>query len=470
MNTETHDELPIASNAGDPMDRFLSQERCAEVVQRLVSFATGGGTTTAYIESTWQGNLRWARNQISTSGDIRNTPIIVQRTIHGASAKSKFNQLVDSEMRVAVQHAERLLVFAAEATLADLPQEKISETHAKPDIWSEVTYTLDADTRAEVMRGLVKPAEDAGMLAAGYLQVSAHGRSVMSSDGTMLYYPYTKAQYSVTVRDPEGNGSGWAGVDWHDWKRIDAGKLSAIALDKCLRSRNPVRVEPGRYTAILEPQAVADLVCCAFFPSTIDRRMAESPGEPDTYSFGDGNSKIETQIFGDQVTVRQDCMDPELGFPPFSEDGQLYYPVTWVQNGVLKQLGHNREYAVQKLGKPTGTPASGAFRIDGGTTSIDDMIATTKRGLLVTRFSLVTIVDPPSLLCTGYTRDGLWLIENGKITKAVHNFRFTESPAFVLNNIEQLGVAQRVFSEYAPIVVPSMKVRDFSFTSLSDAI
>ncbi len=108
--------------------------------------------------------------------------------------------------------------------------------------------------------------------------------------------------------------------------------------------------------------------------------------------------------------------------------------------------------------------------MSGGAATVEQMIETTKRGLLVTRFFNVQIEDRASLQCTGYTRDGLWLIENGKVTKSVYNFRFTESPAFVLNNIEQLGVPQRIFSPNAPIVVPAMKVRDFSFTSLSDAV
>jgi predicted Zn-dependent protease len=148
----------------------------------------------------------------------------------------------------------------------------------------------------------------------------------------------------------------------------------------------------------------------------------------------------------------------------------VYRRETWVESGELKQLPYDRRYAIETLGSPHGRPTPGAFRMSGGTTTVDDMIATTKRGLLVTRLFDVRVMDRASLLCTGYTRDGLWLIENGKVSKSVFNFRFTESPAFVLNNIEQLGVPQRIFSPGAPIVVPAMKVRDFSFTSLSDAV
>jgi len=115
-------------------------------------------------------------------------------------------------------------------------------------------------------------------------------------------------------------------------------------------------------------------------------------------------------------------------------------------------------------------PNSSAFRMSGGTTSVDEMIATTKRGLIVTRFSDISVIDADSLLMTGFTRDGLWLIENGKVTKPVKNFRFTESPMFAFNNVEQLGVPVRAFHPSAPAVVPAVKVRDFSFTSLIEAI
>jgi len=273
----------------DPSPRFLTRDGCAELTQRLATFATGGGTTTAYVESWWEGNLRWSRNRITTSGDRRNTELTVKRDINGAEGKSEINQLADSAMRAAVQRAERFLMTARETFVKTLPQVPQRDEPDKPDIWSDATYSMESAKRADAMRALVPPAEAAGMLANGYLQVSAHGRSVMDDGGRSLYYPYTQAQYSVTVRDPEGTGSGWAGVDWHDWTRIDGEKLSAIALDKCLRSRNPVRIEPGRYTAILEPQAVGDLAVMAFDPNRaafhpFGRWAAENGALPTVYS------------------------------------------------------------------------------------------------------------------------------------------------------------------------------------------
>jgi predicted Zn-dependent protease len=268
-------------------------------------------------------------------------------------------------------------------------------------------------------------------------------------------------------------------VDWNDWSRIDAPQLAQIALDKCLRSRNPVRVEPGRYTTILEPQAVSDLLDPLFdVRSPLARIIAEGSGTPFS-GLRPPLTKIGQKVLDERITITADPTDPDLGIPPFDILGNVYHPVTWFENGVLKNLAYDRPYAMKKLRLNSSLENSGAFHMTGGTTSIDEMIQTTKRGLLVTRFSGVDVVDAASMLCAGYTRDGLWLIENGKISKPVKNFRFTESPLFVLNQVEQLGVPQRVFhvrhdpyrrGNDMPAFVPPVKVRDFSFTSLADAV
>jgi predicted Zn-dependent protease len=283
-----------------------------------------------------------------------------------------------------------------------------------------------------------------------------------------MYYPFTSAQYSVTVRDPAAGGSGWAGVDWNDWSRIDTHALSTTALDKCLSSRNPVAVEPGRYTVILEPQAVCDL-CWQLFGPYLDRETAEGGSGPFA-SAKPHMSKLGERVIDERISVSADPMDPDLGFVPFDSFGNVYHAVIWIDHGVLKELAYYRPYGIKQLGKNSGLPNSGAFRMSGGSTTIDDMIASTKRGLRVTRFTDIHTVDSKSFLCTGYTRDGTWLIENGKISKPVKNFRFLDSPMFMLNSVEALGVPQRVFHPRAPVVVPPIKVREFNFSALSDAV
>lgn len=491
--SEKHEQHDKTSRDSMPHDRFLSADACQALVKRALALASGGGITTLQLDSSWTGNLRWARNQVSTAGDVRDNELYITRDIRGATGVSGINQIDDDHIQIALRRAERLLQFNHE-----YPESLFSHTYIEPyphpSIWSDVTYHLDAAARAQGMQSLVQPAAAAGMYSAGYVQVSAHGRSTMDGD-RVWYYPYTLAQYSVTVRDPEGTGSGWAGVDANDWSRIDAAELSAIALDKCLRSRNPVAIEPGRYTTILEPQAVCDFVKILFTPSALDRENAESgdpqavhasqydQGQPrSAYNRSPGMSRIGQRVLDERLTVSSDPMDPELGFPPFLR-WQVFHPVTWFKDGVLQELSYGREYAVKRLSKDTGgLQATGSFRMSvrGPTASIEEMIASTTRGLLVTRFAGVSLpLDPVSMTITGYTRDGLWLIEHGKIAKPVKNFRFTDSPLFALNNLEQIGVPKRVFRPdapdrlpdgYAPVIVPALKVRDFNFTSLSDAV
>jgi predicted Zn-dependent protease len=157
----------------------------------------------------------------------------------------------------------------------------------------------------------------------------------------------------------------------------------------------------------------------------------------------------------------------------------VFRPVTWIDHGVLTNLSYGREYAIRYLGRDTGIYNSGAFRMSGGDTSVAEMIATTTRGMLVTRFDQVQEEDAQSISCRGYTRDGLWLIEQGKISKPVKNMLFRESVLFALNNVEQLGPPQRAFHPPAgqemieiptPVIVPPLKVKDFNFVALSGAI
>lgn len=478
----------------------MSNAECDTLAKRVAAMAVGGGESGVSIDSVWLGNVRYARNEISTSGDIRNNSVLVTRGIRGAAAAMHGNQIDDEDLEAAVRRAERVMRTQEErggavfeehfTTLApDQPRTaqgphtpmsaddeqaalqslvQTPELYEKPTIFFDTTYALDMSRRAEVVLPLIESARTANVFAAGYVQVSATGRAVINSVGQALYYPFTQAQFSVTVRDPSGTGSGWAGVDWSDWSRIDPQRLSDIALEKCLHSRNPVAVEPGRYTVVLEPQAVGNLCDWMFRASTFDRAAAERGAGP--FSKRNGDSKIGERIVDPRISVGADPMDPDLGFPPFNGAGEVYHPATWIEDGILKQLPYPRSYAIKKLGQNTGLPNSFAYRMSGGTSTIDDMIASTKRGILVTRFSDTRIIEENSLLCVGFTRDGLWLIENGKISKAIKNFRFTESPLFMLNNVEALGTPQRIFDPFAPVVVPPIKARDFNFSSLSEAV
>lgn len=469
-------------------DRFLSADACQELLARIIALSPSGWEIALHIRSRWSANLRWARNAITTAGDTTEPQVRITVYHRNRSASFMINRLDDASIRSALGHIARRLELQEPS---DVPFAlRSAEDYIETDLWSDATYQLDAAQRAALQRELVGPAEAEGLLSAGYLEVSATGNGVVNSAGLFAYLPETRAEFSVTVRDPSGTGSGWAGVANKDWREIDAARLSAIALDKCKRSLDPVAIEPGRYTVILEPQAVSDLM------QPLIRSLARIPAEmgmgpwadrpehtaqtdflvDDSISLaaamgggGGGNSKIGQLVLDPRITISADPADPEGPFLPFAPDGSPNRAVKWIENGVLRELSYPRSYANQMLNKPDPLNNSGAYRMSGGDTSIEEMIARTERGLLVTRLTNVRVVDGDSLLCTGTTSDGLWLIERGEITRPVKNFRFRESPLFAFNSLEALGKPVRVLQQMPAIVPPAM-VHDFSMTSLADAV
>jgi predicted Zn-dependent protease len=283
----------------------------------------------------------------------------------------------------------------------------------------------------------------------------------------------------MTVRDRRGNTSGWAGVNHYDFAKIDPSALAERALSKARQAVNPQAVEPGRYTAILEPQATADLFSALVRTGQFERgSLGRAEAEMGMTAFSGermGWTKISEKVLDERLTMSADPMDPDGGFIPYdSYDGTPHRSVSWINRGILRELSYDQQYALSALGDDRALPDSGSFRLAAApgvpTVEIGDMIAKTERGVLVTRLSGVTILDNKSVLCTGYTRDGLWLIERGKISKAIKNFRFTESPLFVLNQLLDVGSSVRVYQPGRAWVAPAVRVKDFSFTALADAV
>jgi predicted Zn-dependent protease len=471
-------------------DRFLSADACRELLQRLLRMSSGGGDVSIYLRSHWTGNIRWARNEITTAGDTTDHQIQIVRANRGASGWLRINRLDDASLKATLREVEERMRFEAPS---DYPNPlRTGETYLETNVWSDATYELDAAMRADLQRQLVEPALAEQLLAAGYLQVSATGNGVVNSAGLFAYMPETRAEYSVTVRNSTGTGSGWAGLDNMDWRKIDPVQLSAIALDKCKRSADPVAVEPGRYDVILEPQAVHGLMLPLIY--SLQRRPAEmgmgpwadrpqesirpdlavGPVSLSEMRLGDGgggggNSRIGQLVLDPRITISADPSDQEAPFVPFAYDGSPHRQVKWIDNGVLRELAYDRWYALQNLNKPDPLNNSTSYRMSGGSTSVPEMIASTERGLLVTRLVNVRVVENNTLLCTGTTSDGVWLIERGRITRPVKNFRFRESPLYAFNNLEALGTPVRVLGNM-PTIVPPAKVLDFSMTSLADAV
>jgi len=462
---------------------FLSEEQARALAQRVLSFAKADETR-VNITSGWSGNTRFAGNEITTSGATTNTLVTVTSTIGKRRASSSTNILDDASLQRTVDLAERLAKLSPEdpEAMPELGQ----QTYAPVNGYFERTAGLTPEVRAGAAKRTIDTAEalgaDAGKLfVAGFLQANAGASAVATSRGLFAYHRNSSADLSTTVRTPDGTGSGWASAGARDWSVIDPASLGRSAARKAVASRKPSAIEPGLYTVVLEPQAVADIM-----PQLIGAFNARANDEGrGTFSKPGGGTKLGEKIADERVTIYSDPADADLLAQPFDQSGFPLRRVTYIENGILKNFSYDRYWAQQKGVQPTtgggggfggggGGGGGGGFgggggglKFVGGTKSTEELIAGTARGILVTHFFYIRFLDQRTVLLTGLTRDGTFLIENGKITRPLKNFRWNESPLFMLNKIEEIGRAERTS---AGQVMPSLRVKDFNFTSLSDAV
>lgn len=442
----------------------LTRDQAQALVGRIVAMSRAEGID-VQIGGGYNANVRFADNQMSTAGGVNDFNVAIQSWFGPKHAVVSTNEVTDEALRRAVAKSEQLARLAPDDPEA-MPMLG-PQTYQQVEAWFPSVASMTADDRARVALTALAPARQAGDLtAAGYFSTAAQAQALGNSRGMFAYHRSTNANYTITVRTRDGTGSGWAGAEHNDATQIDFGAVSARAIEKARLSRNPVAIEPGRYTVILEPQAVGDL--CQLIGFYADARATDEGRSP--FVKQGGGNKIGEKIVDERVNIYADPVDPMVRAQPFDGDGLPLGRQVFVERGVLRNLYHSRFWARKKGVEPTGAPTS--FLMSGGDQSMEEMIRGTQRGVLVTRLWYLREVDPRTILYTGLTRDGTFLIENGRIARSVKNFRFNDSPLFMLNNLEALGRPQRLAGTEAggAVVVPPIKVRDFNFTSLSDAV
>jgi predicted Zn-dependent protease len=444
--------------------RVMSRTDAESLIQRVVKMSKADGIQ-VNIGGGYNANVRFADNRISTAGAIATANVSVQSSFGPKHAVAVTNDFSDAGLERTVRQSEALAKLAPddpEAMPLLGPQQYATVTS-----YFDATANLGPEGRAEAARLAIEPCKAASDLkAAGFLQTGIGAGAVGNNKGLFAYQSGTSSNYTLTVRTTDGTGSGWAGADHPDWSQLDVKAVAQHAIDKARLSRNPVAVEPGRYTVILEPQAVGDLVQLLAF--ALDARSADEGRS--AFSKQGGGTKVGEKVVDERVTLLSDPSDPQLISNTFDGQGLPARRQMWIENGVLKKLTYSRFWAQKKNQQPDA--GTNAVKLVGGTAALDDLIKSTPRGILVTRLWYLRQVDPRTVLYTGLTRDGTFLIENGKLSKSVKNFRFNESPLFMLNNLEMLGRAERVAGTEAggDVVMPAIKVHDFNFTSLSDAV
>lgn len=442
---------------------ILSKDDAKKILEKVIGFSKADGIE-AGLNGNDGGNIRYARNSVSTAGEDSNVNLSVQSNFGKKSGAASINEFDDASLEKVVRRAEELAQLAPENP--EFMDPLGPQTYGpEPKTYIESTAKITPEYRAKAAADSIEPATKKDITAAGYLEDNRGFNAQMNNKGLFTYNQATGVNFTATMRTNDGTGSGWVARNYNDVSKLNTAEASAIAMEKALRSREAKAIEPGKYTVILEPNAAADLLGLML---NMNARQADE-GRSFLSKKG-GGTKLGEKIVDERVNIYSDPWNEEV--PTANQAGGLARKrMDLIKGGTVANLFYDRYWASQKGVEPT--PFPGNRIMEGGTASIEDMIKDTKKGVLVTRFWYIRAVDPQTLLFTGLTRDGTFYIENGKIKHPIKNFRFNESPIIMLNNLETLGKQMRVGGGGpggGAMLIPAMKVRDFTFSSLSDAV
>ncbi len=436
---------------------MLNEQEAKKLIDKVLAFSKADEINVA-VSGGRVGNIRYARNTVSTSGEADNLSLVVTSFFGKRSGTATINEFDDASLEKTVRRAEEIARLAPENPeyLPALgPQQ-----YGKSLTFSENTTRINPLFRANAALASIQPCINKKLTAAGYLEDTTGFIAIGNSKGLFGYNKETSGDFTITVRTADERGSGYGVQSFTDASKLDTKGVTQIAIDKAVSSRDAKEMQPGKYTVILEATASGELL--SLMINALDARSADE-GRSFFGKKGGGN-KIGEKLFNEKVQIISDPSNLDNPASPFAPDGRPRQRVTWIENGVLKNLPYSRYWAQQK-GVDALPPPSGII-MQGSEQTLTDLIKGTEKGILVTRFWYIRPVDPQTLVFTGLTRDGTFYIENGAIKYAIKNFRFNESPAAMLNNVEALGKPVRIGGN----MIPPMKIRDFNFTSLSDAV
>ena len=409
------------------------------------------------------GNTRYARNEVTTEGDVESLQISVTASIQGRSATAVGNRSDKAALEALVAEAEELAALSPVNPEHVAPVDK--RAYLKVKGHDKATAKYDAGARAKLVERSIAAADAADLELAGFLTHYEQSLTVATSAGGFAHHAHTSAELTTTCRTRDASGSGWAGAESHQAGSLDASVITQLAAEKADISREPQALDPGKYLVILEPQAVAELL--SFLVASMDARAADEGRS--WFSHPDGGSRLGEELFHHSVTLRSDPADKDNPAAPFAGDGQTQKVVRWISDGVVENLRCSRFWADKT--KVEAIPGPSSVFLDGQDIELLDLVRAVDRAVLVTRFWYNRMLDPRTILATGLTRDGTFLVEQGKITTAIKNFRYNDSPITMLQNVLAMGKPQRVVTRGGQVmVVPPLVVKDFNFSSSSDAV
>lgn len=443
---------------------MLTRDEALKICETVLSHAKTAGAEDAAVSvrSSLESHARLAANRVTTSGRAEDVDITATVWVGRRRGSASGN---DSDAAALKQLAEEAVQIA-----------RVSPVHREyvPTLgpleypesrgFASATADIDLNARAAGLEGVLDACRKANVTGAAFHTARASASATATANGNRRYFRSSEAGFSLTARSDDGTGSGYFAGDHFDLARLDPKHIAEQAVDKAVRSRQPKAIEPGVYPVILEPQAVADLM--GFLGRSFDARTADEGRS--AFSAKDGKTRLGEKLFNERINLYSDPMHPELPAVPATDEGIPASRLSLIKAGVLENLEYSRFWAQERKREPTPGPVNYIMESSEPPTSMGDMIEGMERGLLISRFWYVRLVDPRAIGLTGLTRDGLWWVEKGRVSHPVRNLRFNQSVLAMLApwNVDAIGAPQRL----SPLMVPALKLAAFTFTSMSDAI
>jgi len=442
---------------------IYTEDQARAILDKVIKLSKADQCS-ATLNGSSGGNIRYALNSVSTSGHVSDCDLAVEVAFGKRVGTATINSFDDESLAAVVRRAEELARLAPENPEFVPAIDK--QAYRPSKTFLDSTAGISPDYRAGVAAACIEPCRKDKLVAAGFFTDTRSFSAIANSKGNFGYQQATVMDFTCTVRTEDGRGSGWVARNLDDVAKFDARSDIQTAIRKAKGSVDAKALEPGKYTVILEPAATAHLV--SDMMNGFDARQSDE-GRSFLSRKGGGN-KLGEKLFDERVTIYADPWDEHAAVLPWDNDGLARERTPIVTRGKVDYLQYSRYWAQKQGKKAIGQP--GNLIMVGGDKSTMDLVKGTKKGILVTRTWYIRMVDPQTVLLTGLTRDGTFYIENGEIKYPIKNFRFNESPVIMLNNIEEIGKPVRVADDESPFVmmIPPMKVRDFTFTSLSDAV
>jgi len=440
---------------------MLTKERCQEIFDKVFKFSDADETEASFSGGS-SALTRFANNEIHQNVAEEGYNLSVRVVYGKKTARASTNKYDDESIKKILEEARQIAQLSPD--YPDLLPMLGPQKYKEKKNFFESTDGYTPEQRARQVGKVFAACEKEKLTAAGYFSTDSGAGAQGNSKGLIAFDRSTGAGFSTTVTGPDSTG--WVIDSSPDVNALKVEQKAARAIEKTLKSKNPQTVPAGKYTIILEPAAVTDLLVFLIFGFS-----AKQVAEKQSYL----TDRVGKKVFGDNITIVDDVYHPLQSGQVYDAEGVPKKRMVLVENGVVKNLCYDRLTAQKEGKEPTGHgfpvpntfgAAPGNIVVSGGKTTLEEMIASTEKGILVTRFWYNRLMEPMQVVVTGMTRDGTFYIENGKIKYGIKNMRYDESVVEMLNKAAVLGPAELASGvESPPMIVPPMKVEDFTFQS-----